>query len=614
TLAHQLPTSTVKGFDPKNIETGRLYFWIKKNNDEILNSEIIFFILQDRYGLSYMLSDAVTLTSFNDVYNIEEINQYDPDPRGYQILYDDDLWWMQKKIRKEGYTEISQEAIIELLTKRKASELLQQKPLFSIYFPLRIFDVYDGMIQVWSGYHEDSRYSTAFFSNQDDEEAYLEKLIQYEIVENETKPEHKEALRAAIEWALKTHHNNATYKQRLSEREVLLKKFPKVQRLMPLDTLHDFKMATDLKVIDGDYTVDEDLQLCQQEENSMFIAGDLKVKGGIFFTQECRKKIFIVAGNVEAEHFVFLSRLHSYYPIFANDIKISGVTYGVESRYWSLYIGGALHTQTLLHVNKLVIDPCIFYEQKYLTKNLVDALIDPKRHVNKERLCKYLKANKSILKETATEETNAQDRIDMFSFYLSQWGSLFYRFAGFEQIHYSDVDFERCYVEGGDEVLIDMRTQSGRYCMNHEDLELTAIDKIVPQDDKKPSSTRLAKRFYWIMWTFSSWKHRDDGPLDYWQTPVRIDQAFENEKPYCQNDPYLSLYWILHFGLLNDTRYESIKNTMKDSRHGLVQGAIAFIDAYHEQGVFPNYLREHVDINLVKTRIINDIAAIKVAM
>ena len=603
-LSHHLPISEYKSFNPDDIEAGRLYFWIKKDTNGISQSEIIFFVLQDRYGLGYMIADDITIADFNNQYNINDVNQYDANREGYESLYDD-LEWMQKKIEEQNFKEVSQEEIIQLLTTRNSSDILKQKPIFSIYFSHMIFDVYDGMIQAWSGYEDDTRYATTFFPDNESQAAHLNKLINIEI-EDEMEVVAKDKVKPALERVSKTHHDNKTHKQRIFQRHSLLKKFPRLQAMLSLDMLHQLQIDTELKIVDGDYSIDGDLIFCQNEKRSLLITGDLKVNGTLFFKEGCREQILIVAGNVEAKHFVYDYLSYNHKPIFLNDIYVSGVTYlAAGSRYWDVNIGGTLKTKTLIHNKMLLVDPMIVYEDEYHLQYLDDALFNTGGYLEESSLYHSLKQNKNIIKESSGKQGfNQAELADAFSSYLSEWATLYYKFAGFEKLHYSKGKYAgTCYVGSGDEVLMDIRTQSGRYCMDHDTLKLTPLDRLEPKSGFEPPSVKLAYRFYWIMWTFSDWEHRDDGPLDYWKNPKQINQVFENGKPYFKNDPHLALYWILHFGLLGDPQYAEIKAIMKNSNHGLIKGAIAFIDTYQETGTFPKRLRDNVNIDLVIKRI-----------
>jgi hypothetical protein len=611
-LTHHLPSHEHTAFNPDNIETGRLYFWIKKAPKNILQSDIIFFVLQDRYGLAYMIAEDITLAEFNDHYNIDNINDYSADREGYEEFYSD-LEWMQKKIEEQGFKEISQQEVIQLLTARTSSDFLQQKPIFSIYFTHMVFDVYDGMIQTWSGYRDDTRYSTAFFSDKTAEAEYLNKHLGIQI-EDEMEVVTKDKVRQTLERIAKVHHDNVTHKQRSSQRNSLLKKYPRLQTLLSLDMHHQLEIDTELKIIDGDYHIDGDLVFCQDVKHSLLITGDLKVKGRLFFKDGCNKQILIVAGNVEAEHFIYDYSSYYHKPIFSNDIHISGVTYlAAASRYWDINIGGTLKTQTLIHNKILLIDPMIVFEQAYHLQYLDHALFNSRGYLEESRLYHALGQKENIFKRPLNKrDPDPSALTDAFSLYLREWATLFYQFAGFEKLEYSKGKYGAvCYVGDGDEIVMDIRTQSGRYCMEHETLELSPLDKLEPIGDVQPSSVKLAYRFYWIMWTFSNWDHRDDGPLDYWKNPQQINQAFENGKPYFREDPHLALYWILHFGLLDDPRYGDIREIMKNSNHGLVKGAIAFIDTYRETGRFPKVLYDHINIDLVTHRIKKHISDLK---
>jgi hypothetical protein len=133
---------------------------------------------------------------------------------------------------------------------------------------------------------------------------------------------------------------------------------------------------------------------------------------------------------------------------------------------------------------------------------------------------------------------------------------------------------------------------------------LTPLKNDIKGNGIKPTSKNLAYRFGWIRSVFSSWTHVNPSPLDYWENSENINQAFENGKSHYRQDPHLALYWILHFGLLGDPRYEEIKGIVQDSRDSLIRGATAFIDNPDEVA---KYMIEEVSLSArldkIKTRL-----------
>jgi hypothetical protein len=59
---------------------------------------------------------------------------------------------------------------------------------------------------------------------------------------------------------------------------------------------------------------------------------------------------------------------------------------------------------------------------------------------------------------------------------------------------------------------------------------------------------------------------------------------YEREREYLANDPYLTIYWLLYFGLLFDERYQEVLKIAQQHDHELVIGAIHFFEdnAYQE--------------------------------
>ena len=579
-LEHNIPNSAYTGFDPDDIEEGRLYFWIKENGEDILDSQTIFFVLQSRSTLSYFISEITELKEFNTQYNIDEVIT-----DGYRTDFNESIESLLVSVKNDGFREISQEEIIQFLTGKETSWFFAQQPVFSIYTNETGFDVYKGMIQSWlwdeeSGMH----YATAFFADEASQKTYLNKQLKLQLHTYGGQLQTKKSVQYQIDNIKEAQQKNRIYLSSVDEKRHIVQSYPKIKKIIPKDEFHAFMEIPNLKINEGNYEVSGDFQF-DAEKNSMLITGDLIVNGTLYFEGKRTKNtnMLIVLGDIISENYIHGGLYH--FIGSGGDLKVNNITYlPAASRSWTINVIGQISTNTLVHAKTHSIkDDGIIFSDEFTTEitgPFVEELFGKNGHFSKKTLFEYLKMHRSIFKEHIPDHDYLERKKSLLFFksYLRNWGSLYYQFAGFESLNVNEEDYNDCLVGGGDEVLSDVRGQSGRYCMNHENLEIIPLQANQAANDIRPTSVQLAYRFAWIMWTFSSWEHMNAWPLDYWKDAKQIDKAFENGKNYYQDDPHLALYWILHFGLLNDPRYEDIKVIMEDSKNELVMGAIAFID------------------------------------
>ncbi len=613
-LPHNLPTTEFKSFDVHNIEEGRLYFWIQKNEDEILKSNVIFLILQDRFTLTYFISPTFSLSQFNARYNIDHIRYYD-----YNSDFKEEMEALLKKVEKKGFVEIPQEEIIALLTAKASSEVLAQEQRFSIYTDNMAYDIYDNMIQSWELENEkkSTHYVSAFFDDEKSQEKYLKKQLKIQLKEYEMELTDKQEAQEYLDRVKTAQQRNRDYLQQLPFKKKLLQDYPKLDACLSYYERKEFFERDNFKIVKGDLVVDGDLELDNQKE-SLLITGELHVKGTLFPGAKDGKNVLIVIGDVKAKNYVHNGSAYSSI-IYASDLNIENITYlPAASRTWYITVAGAINTKILIHgQTKTIKDKEIHFKEDYSTaiRTLFSyELLGKRKHMSEAKLYAVLVEGKTVFTEDALDKEMVDREKSLLNFkaHLQNWGAIYYKFAGFEALHVKEGKYGNCYVGSGDEILEDVRGGTGRYCMCHESIELTPLDK-KEGNGIEPASRNLAYRFLWIQWTFSSWTHRCDGPLDYWESTEQIDRLYENGKAHFPNNPNLALYWILHFGLLNDSRYEAIKEQMADSDHELIKGAIAFIDDFKQTKSFPIRIDSKDNTEILHERVQQHIASLKMA-
>ena len=160
---------------------------------------------------------------------------------------------------------------------------------------------------------------------------------------------------------------------------------------------------------------------------------------------------------------------------------------------------------------------------------------------------------------------------------MHDWGICYADWAGGKQIWLSDHEIidNAVYPESGDWVVYDERGHTGFIGVSHDcwsdilpvkltkaarkkyDFEHTEIKRSVP-------TNVLMKRYIWITCVFIHWLHQNGGsPFDIWKTSEEINTAYKTEASYFSNDPWLATYWLLHFGLCNDPRYNEVAKIIR---------------------------------------------------
>jgi len=316
-LSHNIPLTWFKGFDPDDIEEGRLYFWIDENTNDILKSKVLFFVLQDRFKLTYFISEKFILSSSNKKYDIEQID-YDR----YTSDYLEEIKDLPKDLQGSNFKEISQEEIIQILTKEKSSDVLQQNPDFSIYTDDMGYDVYENMIQSWKWENEKNttHYSTAFFADENSQIQYLEKQLKIQLEDYEMTIITKEEVQDCIERIKKSQELNKVYTQNLASKQQILQKHPEIKAKLKNYQLKKFLEIDNLRIIDDDYLIDDNMVFDNQKE-SLLITGDLKVNGTLFLGKEESKNFFMVVGDTEAQNYVHNSSAYDGIMFLGNPIS-----------------------------------------------------------------------------------------------------------------------------------------------------------------------------------------------------------------------------------------------------------------------------------------------------
>lgn len=96
-------------------------------------------------------------------------------------------------------------------------------------------------------------------------------------------------------------------------------------------------------------------------------------------------------------------------------------------------------------------------------------------------------------------------------------------------------------------------------------------------EDKEVRKSLIDKinRYEWIVALFN----RQRASIEkVWKDRIHAEQTFEKEKQLFQEDEYVLLYWVLHFGLLGDERYLLLKEQALQVNITLLKDAVALVD------------------------------------
>ncbi|GAA0407768.1 hypothetical protein GCM10009133_15400 [Cocleimonas flava] len=606
-----IPQSNFKPFDETDIEEGRLYFWIKKNEESVSKSKINYFVLQNRKINGYVIGSC-KLGGFRSHYRDNSVMTYS---------MSDEIQHLINRVSK-GFVEISQVEIIEIFTAKKTSEIFAQTIDNSVYIDQHVYDLYENMVQHWAEGpdKEDFTYHTLFFESKEKRDSWFkEELTKQKSYDLDVSS--KKERSALLQHYKSVDALNKKYKEQKFEKEALLKQHPGLKEKFSDKNYKSFMKYSPLKVIEGNLVVDESLRL-NADETSLFITGDLIVNGTLMAETETffqSNTFLIVAGNVRVDNYVQNKGFALI--LFAQDFLVNNFTYlPAASRSWFIEVAGNLQTDVLIHAKDHSVkglDEKMIFNHEYSTTNknvFVDGVLNEKNRVDEDSLFNLLKQDKSLLKDNLNQDQIDDDLLlTAFKGYLRNWHSLYYNFAGFELQELEFGEHYGHYIES-DQIVEDKRHGTGMYLMSHDDYSLELVKADKPLKEDHISSKDLAYRFFWIMWTFSNWKHRSDGPIDYWKNVEAVDTRYNAGKPYFKGDPHLALYWIMHFGLLEDARFEEIQSLMKDSDHPLIKGALLFFAELQKTESYPIKIDNKNNTTLFNQRIIHHKEQIKKAM
>ncbi len=185
--------------------------------------------------------------------------------------------------------------------------------------------------------------------------------------------------------------------------------------------------------------------------------------------------------------------------------------------------------------------------------------------------------------------TKLTEKTKAFIRSMKDWGYYYPEMAGCHVLSISEdheINGDAILPGAGDWVVYDKRLYSGTYGVSHEDgsiykLTIKRPEKHHVDYSKKPLKSvvgceTLMQRYHWISNLFIDWAHvLAPTPYRIWKNAEALNKDYENEKKELNTDPYLALYWLLHFGFSLDKRYEEVKAVVTQNQ---LQSQLLYID------------------------------------
>ncbi len=123
------------------------------------------------------------------------------------------------------------------------------------------------------------------------------------------------------------------------------------------------------------------------------------------------------------------------------------------------------------------------------------------------------------------------------------------------------------------------------------------IDYSKKSPDLCIDTATLLERYKQISYLLLDWADKDYvEPYKIFDTKESRDEAYQKEKEYFIQDPYLALYWLVYFGLNFDSRYDEVKTIVL--KHSLqeklayINEPLAFFDEAVDVATFTEKVKE----------------------
>ena len=564
------------------IEINKFYFFANTTPENPLDWQVAFISSADERESSYAYSKIIELKDFNKTaYKPKEI----------ELRYSDDINRFIRKQKKEfnkaGLKAIDTKIIIKILTGKTVEELNEQMLTTSFVINsnfIKVVEVYENYACI----RDDSlnHLYWQFFKDQNEVDVWLNtyKTTETKIYSNVRDYINKHTSKylanndVATITIKKQYLENPLLNEYLNEQYVNLK-FNNAELVL-----------TEAIYSEKDYMFSSINQLWQ-EYKIIVIEGDVIVDGTLAFLEN-RNNFIIIKGNLEATNLVVIPNFEFLFvegAITIKNIAKSGPGVICENA----------NTNILLHRQENIID--LTRNLKYVGCNFKynhEVYVKSKAIINKEvittggiissltewdeaKLIAFLTENKPFLADTieSTKIDKGEYHKAKYEKRMQDFGYFYPEYAGCELLSISEdnqIKGRKILPGAGDWVVNDLRGKSGTYGVSHEDFSIHKLKVKYPEEfnidySQKPlkltvSAETLMERYQQIAMLFLSWEHRKTASFS--EDASTTNEAYEKEKKEFLNDPHLALYWLNHFGLTLDKRFQEVVSIIE--KHNLI--------------------------------------------
>lgn len=577
----ELPEETipVKDFIEANFEKGKYYFYADTINKDPLKWKVAYIVanIEDDY---FKVSEVFTLKDFNKIAIETEYEEY---------KYSDNKKSFTRKYKKTFKTNnlepIDSKIIIEALTGELFIELQQQEIVTTFvtdtYHESTYYEVCDNYVCIretrdinWLFFNNKMAQKKWLSENQTKEHTLYEQDKRY--IAELTNKYHALKIKPEDNELKEYYVNHPLLKDIFSSKEKV-RGFTR-STLQKEESLHikgDYQLETDTSiVIDGDLIVDGTLYIGKSphqdtkkytfldEDVYIFIKGNIKAKN--FIVDEKAFNIVFVEGTIEVENIT-----RTYRSVLSSKAK-TDIFLHEKKHPLEIYTSFEYETEISVYSEAII-------NNEVITQDSLSYIV-----FNPKKLNEFLCNGVAFIQKDYTNPPIDYDSHykEKFESLMKDWGNYYCEMAGCEVMAISeDNQIRTGYIHpgSGDWVVHDTRCNSGTYGYDHECAEIreVKIHKAMANGVnyrskpilRKVDAVTLMYRYQWISGLFMNWAHRTT--VTYGEKLFKdlgdVQVKYEDEKTTFVDDPHLALYWLLHFGLTLDNRYDEVVKIIEEN-------------------------------------------------
>lgn len=546
------------------LEENKYYFFANTTEINPLDWQVSFIVLADAKEDWYCYSEPFRLKDFNKA---------SLQPKGIELKYSDDRKSFANKIKKRfkpleiDSKSISTDTIFEILSGKKLEMLNKQEKIDTFVMKNESWYL---VVEVFNNYaclRDDSinHLYWQFFKDVDEREAWLKT---YQTTKTKLYNDTSEyILKHTNEYLNK----NKMFKKILIDNPLFKNIFTSIE-----DKNRFYKSSIVTKEamhIKGDYTCSFK-NTFSIDKKLIIIEGDMIVEGTLYFKEN--NNYIIIKGNLKAENLI-LKNYDCELIYVEGNVDIKEIT----KTSYRLICENA-KTKILLHTHREALDiitnfnydyEVSIYSKAITNKNVITKDILGFLCWNEEEIVHLLANNQSFLTDKIENTKTDLDEYykNKFENRMLDWGYFYPEYVGCEILSISEdneIKGNCIYPGSGDWVINDIRGKSGTYGVSHEDYSICKLKVNNPEDynidyTQKPLNLmvnvkELMSRYVDISMLYMNWAHRKTVSFSTEAELKSKYKKYESEKVAFKDDPYLALYWLNHFGVTLDKKYDEV--------------------------------------------------------